>query len=221
MAAIDDRLGRKCGQLLQRFIHHRRLAFEQPAAAQRKQRVGGERHFRCRQMIGDMTRRVAGRLDDLDLFVAETDDRALADGLVDAGDLCLFGLRPDNAQLEALLQRQIGFDMVGMVVGGQDHRRRPAGALDRGQDRRLLGRVDDRGLAAFWVMHEHAEIIAAAHELFDLNRHRISPLERRASGRSDTFYLLHRAFRNRSRFRADAVIVADIGRLPADVIRLC
>jgi hypothetical protein len=47
------------------------------------------------------------------------------------------------------LQRQIGFDMVGMVVGGQNHRRLPAGALDRREDRPFLRRVDQGGLAAF------------------------------------------------------------------------
>ena len=124
--------------------------------------------------------------------LAEMDDRAFLDGLVDAGDLCLFRLRPDDAQLEALLQRQIGLDMVDMVVRGQDHRRRPAGALDRGQDRRLLGRVDDRGLAAFGVMHQHAEIVAAAHELFDFDRHRhlsICRRRHRALARADVIPL--------------------------------
>ena len=45
VAAIDLGLERQRRQLLQRFEHHRRLAFEQPAAAQRKQRVGGKK--RC------------------------------------------------------------------------------------------------------------------------------------------------------------------------------
>ena len=56
---------------------------------------------------------------------------------------------PTMRQLEPLLQREIGLDMVAMVMGGQDHRRLPAGALDRREDRRFLGRVDERGLAAF------------------------------------------------------------------------
>ena len=69
--------------------------------------------------------------------------------------------------------------MVAMVVGDQQQVGLPAGALDRRQDRRLLGRVDEQGAAAVLVMHEHAEIVAAAHELVDADGHRnVSLLQR-------------------------------------------
>ena len=69
--------------------------------------------------------------------------------------------------------------MVAMMMGDQQQVGLPAGALDRRQDRRFLGRVDQQGAAAFLVMHEHAEIVAAAHELVDADGHRsISFLQR-------------------------------------------
>ena len=80
MAAIDDGVGRKGGKLLQRFVHHGRLALEGPAAAQRKQRVGGEGHFRSRQMVRDMAGGVAGRFDDVDPFIAKADGRIVKIG---------------------------------------------------------------------------------------------------------------------------------------------
>ena len=97
----------------------------------------------------------------------EIEARSFFDGFVDARNLGRLRLRADDPELEPLLQREVGLDMVAVVMRGEDHGRRPAGARDRGQDRRLLGRVDDRRLAASSVVHQDAEIVAPAHELVD------------------------------------------------------
>jgi hypothetical protein len=61
--------------------------------------------------------------------------------------------------------------MVLMMMRRQDHGRRPAGALDRGQDRSFFRRVDQCRLAALRIVDEDAEIVLSAHELVDLQCH--------------------------------------------------
>ena len=60
--------------------------------------------------------------------------------------------------------------MVAVMMGRQDMGQRPAGRLQRIEDRLFLRRVDgDRG-AGIPVVHQHAEIVAPAAELADLDR---------------------------------------------------
>jgi hypothetical protein len=66
--------------------------------------------------------------------------------------------------------------MIGMVMGRQDMVRSPARAFRRGKDRAFLGRVDEHGLAATCIMDQHAEIVAATHELLDPDWHFELPL---------------------------------------------
>ena len=87
-------------------------------------------------VAGGVTRRVEYR----DRLVAEGDRVAFRDRLVDARDFCRFAGGPDDGQAELLLQRKVRLDMIAMVMGDQEQIRLPAGALDRGEDRRLLGR---------------------------------------------------------------------------------
>ena len=91
------------------------------------------------KMVGDMAGGVARRGDDSDRVPREIERRPFLDCLVDARDCRRLGLRADDLQPELLLQGEIGLDMVAVVMGGQDHCRRPARALDRGRMARSSG----------------------------------------------------------------------------------
>ena len=67
---------------------------------------------------------------------------ALADLLVDAGHLGRLAARPDDRALGLGLERQVAVGVVGVVVGGQNMRERPALVLQRGGHRLGVGRVD-------------------------------------------------------------------------------
>ena len=118
---------------------------------------------------------MAGRGDHFHGLGTEFQAVAALHGAVDARDLGLLRRRADDLQTEALFEREIGLDMIGMVVSGEDQRRRPAGVFHRGKDGGLLRRVDQRDRAARRLANEHAEIVLATHELLDLDRHGRSP----------------------------------------------
>src|SRR5690606_41619939 len=104
--------------------------------------VGGEEYAGVRQVVRYVAGSVAGRVENLDFFIAEIDGRAFAYRIIDAWNLCRLGLGSDDLQAEALLQGEIGLHMVGMVMGDEQQLRLPAGALDRLQNGLFLRGVD-------------------------------------------------------------------------------
>ena len=62
MAAIEPEIVGQRAQLQQRVPHHRIVALEHPAAADREQRVGGEHRLLAVEHIGDVVERMARRL---------------------------------------------------------------------------------------------------------------------------------------------------------------
>lgn len=78
---------------------------------------------------------VAGRLDDVDGMIAELEAIAVAIGAVETGNGNGLTDRADDLAAELLLQCQIGVDMVGVVMGGEDMGDRPAAALGSRQNR--------------------------------------------------------------------------------------
>src|SRR3546814_11098222 len=119
MAEINGRFVAKGGKLLQGMPHVLRRPLEQPAAAERKQRVGGKQQLVLGEMVADMPGRVPRGLDDLHRMIAEQEFVAVADypgapghsnGLVD---------RPGYPQHVSPLERKLGFKWDGVVGGGE------------------------------------------------------------------------------------------------------
>ena len=110
---------------------------------------------------------VAGRLDHTDRPHAEIEAVAIADGPVEPRDCDRFVAGADDLAAEMLLQGQVRFDVVAMMMGGEDVGDRPAAPLCRGKDRRQFRRVDRGGDAGFLAMDENAEVIASAKKDFD------------------------------------------------------
>ncbi len=77
---------------------------------------------------------------------------------------------PDNADAELFFQRFIAFDMIEMVMGGEDEIERPAAPFQCRFDGIGVGRIDGGCQRAFGIMDQNAVIIAAADELFDFKR---------------------------------------------------
>ena len=150
VAAIDRGFERQRRQLLQRMEHHRRRAFEQPAAAQRKQRVGGEQRCSTPGIDRRHGRRCgpASRCTAIGLVAANAIASTLADRLrrCPGSSPLRLPARRSSARISASARGSPRHGRHGDGWSGSG--RRPAGALDRRQDRRLLGRVDQRRLAA-------------------------------------------------------------------------
>ena len=101
--------------------------------------------------VGDVAGRVAGRLHHRDRLASRTGwCRLRATVLSMPGIFAASAFGPTMRQPEFLLKREVRLDMVAMVMGDQEQVGLPAGALDRRQDRRLLGRVDQQRSGRFW-----------------------------------------------------------------------
>ena len=84
------------------------------------------------EVVADVAGGVAGRLDDVDRVAAKLEAVAIAIGVVEAGNGDRLVERADDLAAELLLQRQIAFDMVGVMMGGEDVGDRPAAARRSG-----------------------------------------------------------------------------------------
>src|SRR3546814_9096579 len=107
MAEINGRFVAKGGKLLQGMPHVLRRPLEQPAAAERKQRVGGKQQLVLGEMVADMPGRVPRSLDDLHRMIAEQEFVAVADCPVEPGNSNGLVDRPGDLQPVSLLERQI------------------------------------------------------------------------------------------------------------------
>ncbi len=87
---------------------------------------------------------------------------AVRHGLVEAGDRHCLVERADDLKPVFFLEREIGFHVVAMVMGGENVGEFPAAAGGRFEDRLFLRRVDRGRQPAFRIVHENAVIIAAA-----------------------------------------------------------
>ena len=165
VAAVDRGLLRQRHQLLQRLPHHLRVALDDAAAADGKQRVADEGHVGRGDPIADVAGGVAGRVQHPHLVRAELEGVALAYLRVDAGDPGRLGARADDGALGLGLERQVAVGVVAVVVGGEDVREPPALLGERGGDRLRIGRIDRGHDAGVGVADQHAEIVGEAREL--------------------------------------------------------
>ena len=119
---INDRVLRQRHQLLQRLPHHLGVAFDDPAAAEGKQRVSGKSHPGGGAPVGDMAGGMAGCVDDAHLEAAKVETVALPDGLIDTGYLSLFRARPDDLAARCRLERQVSSGMISVMMRRQNLR---------------------------------------------------------------------------------------------------
>eukprot|EP00966_Prymnesium_polylepis_P212747 4927157-Prymnesium_polylepis.1 len=87
VCAVDGRLGWERGKSPQRVPSLCGGAFEQPAAAEREQRVADESDAGVRHVVGNVSERVAAHVDDLDCGRAQLERVAAAEWGVDTRDL--------------------------------------------------------------------------------------------------------------------------------------
>ena len=117
---------------------------------------------------------VAGRLEHMGLERSEPDLVVLAHRGIDQRDAAGLAVGRDDAAAMALLEFRDAAGVIGVVMGDEDVGELPAGRLQRGFDRRGLGRIDCRGRARFGVVHEHAIIVREAGKEVDLRGHVIA-----------------------------------------------
>ena len=138
------------------------------ATVERKQRVGSKEQHVVGEVVADMACRMPWRFDDAHRPFAESEFVAVTDGPVDTGDGCRLVARADDLAAVFLLQRQIGLDVVAVVMRGQDMGDRPSALLRRLDDRIEFRRIDCRRLARFRAVKKYAEVVTSADENFNL-----------------------------------------------------
>src|SRR5437868_10925183 len=111
---------------------------------------------------------VAGGGDDLHLAPGEIVRFAARNPDVDARDLVRFRLGTDDLGMPFLLEGEIAFDMVGMVMGGEDVGQFPALGRELALDGGSLGRIDGGGEARGPVMDQDTVIVLAADEMMEI-----------------------------------------------------
>src|SRR3546814_13116147 len=110
--------------LLQAAPPLRRGALEQPAAAEREQRVAAEQRLGRREPVGDMAARMARHVEHPRRLAADIDALVVADGAVDAGDAVRVGLRAADGAAGGLLQGEVAAALLGMEIGRASCRER-------------------------------------------------------------------------------------------------
>lgn len=110
---------------------------------------------------------VAGGLDHPDRPVAEGEFVTVAHRAVYARNRRRLVAWADDLAAVFLLQREIGLDMIAMVMGCEDMGDRPPALLRRLDDGIEFRRVDRRRLPGLRAMEKYAEVVTSADE--DLN----------------------------------------------------
>src|SRR6185295_476914 len=100
--------------------HLGQSALDHPAAAQSEERVAGEEHLLLRQVEHDMALGMAWRRDHLHLASGKLVVLAVRHREIDARDLARFRLWADDPGIPFSLESEIAFDMVDMMMRGED-----------------------------------------------------------------------------------------------------
>ena len=159
MAAIELEVVGQGTQLQKRIPHHRIVALEHAAAADREQRVGGKQRLLGVEHVGDVVERMAGCFQHARQQVSYLDHVGIRDAQVNVRDLRRLVMRRDDAAIVFLLEFGDTADMIAMMMGDQDIGELPALALQRLEDGTGLRRVDRRRCLGFHIVDQITEIV--------------------------------------------------------------
>ena len=120
MATVDLGLARKGGKLHERTPHHRVGCFEDPAATEREKRVAAESDLVFLEIIGDVSERMSGGLDDLGGARSDTRIFPLLHLMIEERDSRrVLGRPPYSQAWEFHLQFRNPLDVIGVMMGDQ------------------------------------------------------------------------------------------------------
>ena len=172
MADMDRGMAGQGAQLVERLPHLLHCSLDHATAAHGEQRIAGKQYVLGRDVIDDMTLGMAGRVDDLHLAPGKGEGVAARNGLVDARNGPVIA-RSDDGTSERFLQREIAFDVVAMMMGGENMGELPALGLELAFDGGGIGRIDRGGGTAAAVVDQNAVIVVPADEMMHIEmRHR-------------------------------------------------
>ena len=158
----------QCGQFAQAGKHFGRGALDQTAASEAEQRIARQKNGAAGEEVTDLTPRVAGRVDDLPRRISELNRVTFLHRLIELRQPVRVSRRADHLATGKARAHDVGIrDVVAVVMRQQDEVQLAARRLDRGDDRRALGGVDDGRRAGFRVAQEPGIVIIQ-------NRHRLS-----------------------------------------------
>jgi hypothetical protein len=151
-------------ELAHRGEHLLQGPLEDPAAAEREQRIAREDRLLRGQVEGDVALGMAGAAHYLNAASGPGKRIAARYRGVETGDTVSLFRWPDDGAAKFLLQGQISINMVGVVMGGENVGELPATAGELPFDLRRIRCVDGGGKAGLVVMQEYAIIVRAADE---------------------------------------------------------
>ena len=120
MPAVDLGLAWKGGKLDERTPHHSVRRFEHPAATEREKRVAAEGDLVFLEIIGDMSERMSGGLDDL--RHERSDARIVAflhQMIEERNSRRVLGWPPYPQRREFRLDLRNPLDVIGVMMGDQ------------------------------------------------------------------------------------------------------
>jgi DNA repair protein RecN (Recombination protein N) len=165
VAAVDERVvGQGAERAGQRFVHLRRGALEEAAAAGAEERVAREHVGRARAVgddVGDGAERVPGDVRDADAEAERLERRAVGDELGRPLDALAVALVGDDGQAgDRALEVGDAADVIVVVVRRPDADQPQAFAREGGQHGRRLGGVDHDRLAGGAALNQVSIVVA-------------------------------------------------------------
>src|SRR6266850_8112995 len=121
-----------------------------------------------------MAKGMPGCFQHANLMAAEAETVSFGNALVDAGYMVRFLFRPDDDASCLVLQGAVTCRMIAVMMGSENMGERPSLFVQGAADRVGIGCVDGCGHPELIIVDKHAEIVAAAEKLVNLQlRHRI------------------------------------------------
>ena len=170
--AIQPGVARKLAKPLQRAVHLRGRAFEQPPATHHEQSVADESHPRVTENEGDMTEGVTGHLPYLGIERANPHPVALAQFLVDARHPVALGCRAVDGAAGRILHLKVPAGMIRVPVSSQHLTDAPPALLRSAQRSAAVARIHHRHRTRGRVPQQPDVIVAERRNRDDLRRGR-------------------------------------------------
>jgi hypothetical protein len=113
----------------------------------------------------DMAPGVAGTIKDVHFTSCPIEFVAAGHGYINAGNFFRFVLWSNDLAAEKILEPEVSSDMILMVVSGKNMGQLPAKFPELRLHRVSIGGINGGGGPGLGIVHYHAVIIRAAHEL--------------------------------------------------------